>query len=264
MFRMIHLAIFGLIVMSVPICAGAQTQSTPRIVNLDPTIRRIFKKFYVRAYPGGPIQGLLTEGFYPIGWSRDGKFAYYSEPADEECGCYFAELAIVDMRTDKVLWQFKNNWEDRVAADGSPIEDDIKKLWKRNAKTFEEKLREHKIQQVARFSLLPPTFRSAGKSFSAKLSIVRGNDEDYTGRVRKFDLKLLSPLLGSKSLFNAEYKADEMYASPLDAGVAGALKSPYEARAAVIMITVNRGWEGPPHTTSIQIAGADLATGFRK
>jgi len=264
MFRMIRLAVFSLIVMSVPICAGAQTYSTPRLLNLDPTIRRIFKKFYVRAYPGGPIQELLTEGFYPIGWSRDGKFAYYSEPADEECGCYFAELAIVDMRTDKVLWQFKNNWEERVAADGSPIEDNIRKLWKRNEKMFADKLREHDIVQVARFSMLPPTFRSTGKSYTAKVAVVRGNDEDYTGRVRKLDLKLISPLLGSKSLFTAEYKADEMYGSPLDVAVAGAVKSPYENRVAVIMLSVNRGWEGPPHTTSIQIAGADLAKGFKK
>jgi hypothetical protein len=264
MFRMIRIAVFSLIVMSVPICAGAQTYPTPRVVNLDPTIRRIFKKFYVRAYPGGPIQALLTEKFYPIGWSRNGKFAYYSEPADEECGCYFAELAIVDMRTDKVLWQFKNNWEERVAADGSPIEDNIRKLWKRNEKMFADKLREHDITQVARFSLLPPTFRSAGKNYTAKVAVVRGNDEDYTGRVRKLDLKLISPLLGSKSLFTAEYKADEMYGSPLDVAVAGAVKSPYENRVAVIMLSVNRGWEGPPHTTSIQVAGADLAKGFKK
>ena len=171
MFKMIRAAILFLFVMSAAISAAAQTNySIPRVLNLDPTVRRTFKKFYVRAYPGGPIQGLLTELFYPIGWSRDGKFAYYSEPADEECGCYFAELAIVDMRTDKVLWQFKNNWEERVAADGSPIEDDIRKLWNRNAKTFEEKLREHKIEQAARFSLLPPNFRSAGKSYSAKVA----------------------------------------------------------------------------------------------
>jgi len=39
---------------------------------------------------------LITESFYPLGWSRDGKFAYYLEPPDEECGCYFAELVIRD------------------------------------------------------------------------------------------------------------------------------------------------------------------------
>jgi len=253
------------VVMSAVIPAAAQTgYSQPRAVNLEPIVRRTFKSFYVRPYPGGMIQQLGVEGFYPIGWSRDGKFAYYTEPVDEACGCYFAELAIVDLRTDKVLWEFKNEANDRVDKDGAPIEDDIAKLWKRNEKLFVDKLREHKIEQVARFSLLPPTFRSAGKSYSAKMATVRGNDEDYTRRVRKLDLKLTSPLLGSKSLFSAEYKPDEMYSSPLDVGVAGALKSPYENRVVVVMLTVVRGWEGPPHTVGINIAGADLVKGFRK
>jgi hypothetical protein len=267
MFRMIRFAtlVLGTISALIPIAAQTQTNySIPRAVNLDSIVRRNFKSFYVRSYPGGPIQELLEEGFYPIGWSRDGKFAYYTEPADEDCGCYFAYLTIVDLRTDKVLWEFKNNWEERVAADGSAIEDDIRKLWKRNEKVFAEKLREHNIEEVVRFSLLPPTFRSAGKSYTARVTTLRGNDGDYLRRVRKLDLKLSSPLLGSKSLYSAEYKGDDMYGSPLDVAVAGALKSPFENRVAVVTLTVNRGWEGPPHTVGIQIAGADLNKGFRK
>ena len=50
----------------------------------------------------------------------------------------------------------------------------------------------------------------------------------------------------------------------LYAAVAGALKSPYENRAAVILLKVQRGWEGPPHTVEFQIAGADLIKGFKK
>jgi hypothetical protein len=253
------------IVISFLISAAAQTNySVPREVNIKPIVRRAFKSFYVRSYPGGPLQELITEGFFPIGWSRDGKFAYYTEPPDEECGCYFAELAIIDLRTDKVLWEFKIKPEESVNADGSPVDDDIRKLWKRNGKIFADKLREHKIEQTARFSLLPATFRSAGKSYSAKVSTVRANDGDYPQRVSKLDLKLSSPMLGSKSLFSAEYKGDEIYGSPLDVAVAGALKSPYENRVAVVMLSVNRGWEGPPHTVALRIAGADLRTGFRK
>ncbi|MEO8573020.1 MAG: hypothetical protein ABI481_03550 [Pyrinomonadaceae bacterium] len=236
----------------------------PRMVNLDPVVRKNFRSFYVRSYPGGPIQKLSTDGFYPIGWSRDGKFAYYSEPVDEECGCYFAELTIVDLRTDKVLWEFENKPTERMNDKGEPIPDDMRKLWARNNVMFSQKLREHGIQQVGRFALMPATFASGGKSFAAKVASVKSNDPDGLNRIRKIDLTLSSPSLGKKSLYTAEYKGDDMYVSPLDAAVAGIFKSPFEKRVAVIMIKVQRGWEGPPHTVEAQIAGADLVNGFRK
>ena len=106
------LLLSALILTLLPGFVFSQTNyAVPRPVNLDRIVRRTFGGFWVRLYPGGPIQGLSTDAFYPIGWSRDGKFAYYFEPVDEECGCYFAELAIMDLRTDKVLWHYKNNRE---------------------------------------------------------------------------------------------------------------------------------------------------------
>ena len=168
--------------------------------------------------------------------------------------------------TNSTYGNGRKHGEDAAAFDKqlTRLEDDIRKLWKRNEKMFADKLREHKIEQVDRFSLQPPTFRSAGKSYSAKVTTVRSNDGDYMRRVRKLDLRLSSPVLGSKSLYSAEYKLADDYSSPLDVAVAGALKSPYENRVAVVMLTVVRGWEGPPHTVGITIAGADLVKGFRK
>ena len=267
--RQITFVLIALIVAAL-FTTGTRAQSSttvyqvPRAVNLDPIVRRQFRSFWVRLYPGGPIQGLSTDGFYPIGWSRDGKFAYYFEPVDEECGCYFAELVIMDLRSDKVLWHFKNDWESRVDKEGAPIPDDIRKLWGRHRKEFSEKLREHGIVQTARFSLLPSTFTVRGKTFSAKVTRVRGDDGDGLNRLRKLSLDISSPSLGKKSLYNAEHKGDDMYVAPLDAGVAGAFKSPYEDRVAVVMLKVQRGWEGPPHTVEVQIAGADLERGFKK
>ncbi|HUR97872.1 MAG TPA: hypothetical protein VMZ26_07335, partial [Pyrinomonadaceae bacterium] len=109
---------------------------SPRAVNLDPIVRKNFRSFYVRSYPGGPMQRLYADGFYPIGWSRDGKFAYYSEPVDEDCGCYFAELTILDLRTDKVVWEFVNKPNDRLDHKGEVIPDDMRKLWARNKVLF--------------------------------------------------------------------------------------------------------------------------------
>jgi hypothetical protein len=254
-----------LFVTLLPALAFTQTiYSVPRAVKLEPIVRRTFGNFWVRLYPGGPIQGLMTEAFYPIGWSRDGKFAYYFEPVDEECGCYFAELVIMDLRTDKVLYHFKNSWEDRIDKEGAQIPDDIRKLWTRNQKLFDEKLTEHGIVQSPRFALQPTSFTSSGKTYVARVSKTMGKDGDGLRRVKDLSLMLSTPSLGKKSLYDATYGGEELYGAPLDAAAAGVLKSPYENRAAVVMIKVQRGWEGPPHTVDIQIAGADLAKGFRR
>ena len=250
-----------LLLIAVPTASFAQANySMPRAFGLERIVGRMLQPKFGR----GTYKKLATEGFYPIGWSRNGKFAYYVEPVDEACGCYFAELVIQDMRSDTEVWHFKNDWEKHVDAEGAPIEDDIRKLWKRNAKMFAEKLREHGIIQSPRFALLPVNFRSAGKSFTAKMAAVRGNDTDGNSRVRKLDLQLSSPTLGKKVIYSKEYKGDDIWVAPLDTAVVGAFKSPYENRVAILMLNVQRGWEGPPHTVNVQFAGGDLINGFRK
>lgn len=253
--------LFLAFIFSFSILAAAQSAtsySVPRAVSLERIVRRSFPVYYGKE----PYNSLLIDGFFPIGWSRDGKFAYYVEPVDEACGCYFAELRIQDLRTDKILWEFKNDPNSRVDKDGSPLEDDIQKLWKRNQKLFAEKLNEHGIVPVARFAMLRRSFSSGGKTYSAKAISKRSGDEDGL-RVKNVVFEVSSPSLGKKTVFSAQYSG-EVYESPLDVGVAGAFKSPYENRAAIIMINVQRGWEGPPHTVDVRIAGADLMKGFIK
>jgi len=232
----------------------------PREVNLDSFIRRNIQP----SYGHRESNKLITEGFYPIGWSRDGKFAYYLEPADEACGCYFAELRIQDLRTDKILWEFKNDPQSRVDGKGEIVTDDIRKLWRRNQKLFNEKLREHGIVPAAgRSILLSLTFNSAGTRYTAKVTTRKAHEAgpgmDF---VRAVKLEFSSPTLGKKDLYSADYKSDTY--PPLDIRVAGALKSPFVDRAAIVMLNVLRGWEGPPHTVDVKIVGADLKSGFRK
>lgn len=253
-----------LIALCLSVFADSQTKgrvvySVPRPVSFESFSRRTFKQFYGRE----EYKTVLVAGFFPIGWSRDGKFAYYLEPVDEECGCYFAELVIQDLRNDKILYHFKNEPNARVGKDGSPLPDDLRKLWKRNQSTFTAKLREYGIVQATRFSLLPSTFTVAGKRFTAKLTRVTEKGGDYDERTRKLTLDLMSPTLGSKTLYTESFKGADDYTPPLDAAVAGAFKSPFENRVAVIVIKVQRGWEGPPHITGFQIAGGDLTGGFR-
>jgi hypothetical protein len=79
----------------------------PVELKLERSIRKSFSR-YLREqatdfYRQRPFDQLVPESFYPIGWSRDGNFAYYLEPVDEACGCYFAQLFILDLKTYRIL-----------------------------------------------------------------------------------------------------------------------------------------------------------------
>ncbi|HKX82651.1 MAG TPA: hypothetical protein VJL58_00395 [Pyrinomonadaceae bacterium] len=254
------LALSLLLVFSLAASAQTRVYRTPRAVSFENVARKTFPKYY------GPeaYQKLEVAGFYPIGWSRDGKFAYYVEPVDEACGCYFAELYILDLKTDKELWKFKNDPESRVDANGAPLDDNLQKLWKRNQRLFNKKLSEYGIVPITRFASLGNNFSSGGRSYSVKLIAPKEHDDEFGyDHVRSVNLALSSPALGTKTVYSADEKG-ERFLSPLDVAVAGVLKSPFENRMAIVMMSVHRGWEGPPHTVGFQAAGADLVSGFKK
>lgn len=237
-----------------------QTYAVPRELPIKSLVSRTFPE-----YKGGSnFPHLIAESFFPIGWSRDGKFAYYVEPVDEACGCYFAHLVIRNMRTDKVLWEFKYNQDDTFVNGNMTGPGSIRALWRKNRKLFSEKLREHKIV-ASSFKMLPRTFKHRGRSFTASSTTKMVNDPDQNPRVKDLNVSLMTPKLGPKSVYKNDFgSGDDLWAAPLDAGIIGVLKSPYEPRVAIVGMYVNRGWEGPPHTGDILIVGADLTSGFGK
>src|SRR6185503_11701624 len=103
---------------------------------------RVNRRDYNRNSIGGNFE---VESFYPIGWSKDGKFAYYLEPVDEACGCYFGKLVIVDLKNDAVLWQFDYTSEDDEGRDLKKPKS-LAALWAANRKLFSSKLNENKIE----------------------------------------------------------------------------------------------------------------------
>lgn len=244
---------------SVAAQAFGQTYAVPRELPIDRFVRQNFREYFRR---GNAYPALIAEGFYPIGWSRDGKFAYYTEPVDEACGCYYARLVIQDLRTDKVVWKFDYEQGGQDDNGKSTEPGNIRELWKKNQKLFSEKLAENGIV-ASRSAMLGKTFTVGGKSYTAKLIEKLGkNPEDDYRRVDYYTVTLSSPRLGSKKLFTSEDNTKKEYWFVLNAGLIGVLKSPYENRVAIIALEVKKGYEGPPHTGDIQIVGADLTSRF--
>ncbi len=200
---------------------------------------------------------LLHEHFYPIGWSKDGKFAYYVEPADEACGCYFSQLVIQDLRTDKILWE--RSYSDEKKAEGVPL-DTLENYWRKNRREFSRKLAQYGIVPTAKFDLRasPINFRNDTLTFNLTENI---EFEDIFS-IGGFRLQLISKEKGAKTIYKEEFEAKD-YSNFQTAEIGGALISPFESRAAAVVIETHRGWEGPPNVTQIRIVGAWLIDGFR-
>jgi hypothetical protein len=239
---------------------GGAFYRAPAEVRLQSLIRRRFPSFY----GGRPGQELIVERFYPIGWSRDGKLAYYVEPGDEACGCYFAKLIIKDLKSDKVLWQFDYDSSDLQDTMKNRTPESLAALWRYKRDLFNSKLREHNIVAPARFalSMFPAIYE--GDQLTADLKTkeaTREEQEQSLGVIKSALLQLSSKRKGRKTIFEQTYKTDESL--PLDMKVLGYLKSPFEPRVAVVMAEVWRGYEGPPHTTHTTVVGSTLDTGFK-
>lgn len=200
----------------------------------------------------------LTASFYPIGWSRDGKFAYLIEPPDEACGCYFAEIVIQDMVNDKVVWS--ERYTSELLED--PDSENLNTYWAANQKKFSTKLNEFGVIASSQFDLLGPTVGYGNDVFTpaVKVNVETDNDLEVIGDVT---VRLDSKRRGSKLIHRDIYKKGEI-SGFRNAMIAGSLRSPFEARIAVVILEEHRGWEGPPNTTSIKVAGASLTTGFRR
>ena len=195
----------------------------------------------------------LFDKFYPIGWSKDGHFAYIVEPADEAAGLYFFEFVIQNMISDKVVYSWK---PDDELEEGS-----VKQMWKDYAMLFAEKLNKYGIIQQKDIKIESTEFSHANNKFKVTIDNQMGPSDFGFDVVKATEIFIKSPDLGSKRI----YKYTEKEASYiLGEIVAGVIKSPYEDRVAVVVKKESSGYEGPPNVISQFLVGANLTESFKK
>jgi hypothetical protein len=257
----VSLSLFSIMLMiaSMAVC-GQESRpgrlfSQPVELRAVSSLKRVFPDYYGKSFPQ---EELITENFFPVGWSKDGKFAYYTEPGDEACGCYSGRLIILDAVNDKELWSFKYDGLDHQ---DKPVYRGITDLWRKNRKLFSDKLNQYGIIPQARFSLLMFPINHAGDQLGADLKIEENKDEETRlySKVKKATLRINSRRGGTKIVHEENYPEY----GPLDLKVLGYLKSPHEERIAIILLEVQRGYEGPPHVTNVRVVGSSLNAGFK-
>jgi hypothetical protein len=196
----------------------------------------------------------LFQKFYPIGWSKNGLFAYVIEPADEAAGQYFFKLVIKNMISDKEVYV----WEpDDELENGS-----VKQMWKDYNMTFAEKLNEYKIIPQKDIKLLGTEFTTDNGKYKVTIENKMETDPDYGFEVVKTtNIHIKSQELGSKQIYSYTEKD---FNPCLGRIVQGVIKSPYENRVAVFVREELRGYEGPPNVIQQFLVGADLERSFKK
>ena len=247
------LPLIAVLLMAWPANAQETTFKNPVEVKL-----RVNRRDYNRNSIGGNFE---VENFYPVGWSKDGKFAYYVEPVDEACGCYFGKLVIVDLKNDAVVWQFDYTSEDDGPGDSKKPKT-LAALWAANRKLFSGKLNENKIepQRIARVLPFPIIYKT--DRVTANLSVERkpvSKEDRIYGDVARARVELSSRQNGKKTVLDEKYPE----AMPLYVGMLGYLRSPLEPRAAILLVEIYRGYEGPPHVGHVSVVGASLDKNFR-
>jgi hypothetical protein len=245
--------LIAVLLMAWPAYAQETTFKNPIEVKL-----RVNRRDYNRNSIGGSFE---VEKFYPVGWSKDGKFAYYIEPVDEACDCYFGKLVILDLKNDAVVWQFDYTSEDNGEGESKKPKT-LAALWAANRKLFSDKLNENKIepQRVARVLPFPITYKTnrVTPTLRVERKAMKEDDRIY-GDVSRVKVELTSPRNGKKTVLDEKYPE----AMPLYIGMLGYLRSPLEPRVAIILVEIYRGYEGPPHVGNVKIVGAALDKNFR-
>lgn len=199
------------------------------------------------------VGDVIPDRFYPIGWSKNGNFAYIIEPADEGLGNYMMGVVVISLISDEVIW----DWWTEPGVDEELYREEI---WKDNYDEFKENLNEYGIIQQRDMELLDDYFVYDKQDFILRIEVER-NDDNAMGieTVALSKTYLKSPQLGEKLV------AEKIYEESMILGqqVVGCFVSPYEERIAIVIKSERWGWEGPPNIVEYEIIGSNLLTGFQ-
>lgn len=197
--------------------------------------------------------GFNYDKFYPIGRSKDGKFAYIMEPADEGSGFYLFEIRIIDIVNNKLVW----SWKPEESEEGS-----IQSTWKENYNLFAEHLNEAEITQTKDFKLEPTSTSYKGNDYEIIMETSTEVDPDYgVDMIKEIEINLQSPELGTKMIFNQKVDGRDYI---LSAYVPGFLLSKHDDRIIVLCQQERIAAGGPPNMVFFELIGSDLIRGFKK
>ena len=194
-------------------------------------------------------QKVLRDVLKPVGWSKDGKFAYVVEYADEACGCYCMSLNIIDAKKNKQLWTTEYNDQGEKK--------DLSFYWSNKYDSVKMMLNKYGIiQEDKKMELAPNVFEFDGRQYALNIKSNSNKEPDYG-----VDIVDEAEIFVKSS--NKEVKvADCPISKPsrmMSVLTTGFIRSPYENVIAILYNCERIGYEGPPHVVTVNIVGFDLS-----
>jgi hypothetical protein len=183
--------------------------------------------------------------FHPIGWSKDGKFAYVDTVSGGGRCEVLVRLNIVDLVTDECLECLEAEADNEAS---------ISPLWQDQYPDVKARLQRYRIIQEDRCLIFafPSTF--SGDTISCRLEQYETGQDMWTFPMGPLSLWIDSQKRGSKKI----YENANTY---VNAEVLGCLRSPFENRIAVLWAQTFPGWEGPPNAVQLNLNGCHLTAG---
>ena len=135
------------------------------------------------------------ESFRPIGWSKDGKFAFLINGIGEGTGCPYFALKIIALNVNKKIWDLSV-----IVGDSCENEESI---WNQHRSEIEKNLRANQIIQHNNFEFVK-------------------------------DLEKLPKISLKTHWIETKMNNDDAYEHPFSKGSAGFLKSPYSTSSITI------------------------------
>jgi hypothetical protein len=241
-------------------------RSPPREVLGEDPVRAAFG--YEPASSGGPH--LIRSGLVPLGWSRDGKFAYAIEEETEAADCDSFEVLVQDLRDGGTHWHgaygsrgenpdgqrpLDEHVEVQGPEEGPECDGQVRKVWDKYRQRWFEAFTPLGIEPLERARYRRGT-KGEGFTLHVRESKERTRNEfdiEYPLE-RRVELVTRS---GTTVLYRDVRKPND-HGAPMDLKVLGFVRSPFERRMAVVLGEHLRGWEGFPYVVRLRVVGAEL------
>lgn len=192
----------------------------------------------------------MDDRVFPLGWSADGKFAWITRDVEEAARDGAWRLTVLDAGANKIV----ETVEFTVADDEK--DKGIAKFWAAKESAVLATLKKHGVKSgPATMDHLPLILgERRGRVINAELAVTEGEVLYGTGVLA---MKVTLQVGGKKSVILAKKvaAASNMYA----AAIAGCFHSPDERFGAIVVIALERGYEGLPYGRRVNaVAGCRL------
>jgi hypothetical protein len=196
----------------------------------------------------------ISDKFYPLGWSADGKkLAYGIEQSKEESRSSFVSVFIQDLVSDKIIWTLNKSSPQR--------ENYFEHFWKNNHQHILTAFNKYNIALASNGLTLNTTSLTYGAdTFSYTVKAKQAPD----GQIQSYRVLLNSKTKGSKEISKGQFKRTDLqngdYASKEKIAVIGYFQGADKARVATLLGLMEKG-EGGMKIMHYNIIGASLKYG---